>query len=315
MTITRTYHRHRYRDLGVTLVLVAALLCQVGCVGTRRGPAIAVGSSDSAEQRLLSTITLTLLREHGYRVTDLTALGTDSATRLALETGRISVAWAYTGDTWSVHLGHHQPFTDAQEAFRRVREEDAQNGIVWLGPAPAQRSLAMIVTAELAESGNVRSLDGLVRHRTSVNPFLRVCAPPHLQGSSGLAGLERIYGLRFDPDLVRADTITGCYEALTAGEAECALGYSNDVEVAVHDLRVLTDSRGFFPTSSLAVGVREEVLEAYPELGSTLTTLAEHITAQELRDMRIALRGDGVDERSVARAFLRRNRLLPGLAG
>lgn len=36
-----------------------------------------------------------------------------------------------------VALGHDQPITDSEEAYNKVKEEDAANGLIWLPYAPS----------------------------------------------------------------------------------------------------------------------------------------------------------------------------------
>lgn len=298
------------RGIGLLLALAAAAL-PLGCGGTPGGAAIVVAGEDTPEQRLLGEITLQLLREHGYGVVDRTAMGDARAVRAALERRRADLSWAYTGDTWTAHLGHHQPITEADEAFRRVCEEDAENGIAWLGPAPVQRRLTVVVGADLAEGGNVRSIEGLLWHRTTVDPRLRICAPAELQGGAGLQGLERVYGLRFDASSVHTVEIEEGYRALSGGECDCALGYSSDVALRRYGLYALADNRGFFAASNLALGARREVLDAHPELADLLRSLAERLTEQELHQAGTQVESGTLDLHAAARAFLRRNELMP----
>lgn len=285
-----------------------------GCQSDGDGPPLVVISADSEEQRLLAQITITLLRERGYVVEDGGSYEDGAALRAALVAGTGDLAWAYTGETWMVHLGHHQPIADAARLFELVREEDAHNGIIWLGPAPAERQAVLLVTKDLAQAANLQSIEGLVIYRATVNPFVRVCAPEAFQGIAGLEGLERVYGLRFESGQVLTRDLEGCYQGLASGECECALGYSNDLEIQQYDLVPLNDGRAFFPGSNLALGVRSPALEAHPGLEALLNELTAQVTNSELLEARLQVRSGQLDEPTAARSFLRRNGLLTDTA-
>jgi len=295
------------------VAVIVALVAPQGCARKHPGPPIRVGSVAGDQQRLLAEITLLLLDAHDYGIERCPASETPGVARSGLTDGSIDLWWQYTGDTWSVDLEHDQPIVDADELFRRVCLEDAQRGIAWIGPAPAERPLTLIVSKELAGRSALRSLSDLAVYEATVDPYLRLCSPESMQGSAaGVQGLERVYGLRFRRDLRVDLALEEGYAALRDGLCDCALGYAIDPRVEQYGLLALEDDRSFFPASNLAIGVRTEVLEAYPELEEILGRLAVQVTGPELAGMRAQLELGEADIRGVARSFLRRHDLLYG---
>jgi len=294
-----------------TSVLLAMCLLAVGCGPRHEGAAIVVAAGRGEEADLLADLTLGLLRENGYPVQARTGLGALSAVRAAIAGGRADLYWAYTAETWRHSLAHHEPVADARVLFERVALEDGEAGIVWLGPASVASRPTLVVTRDLAEAAGLRRTSDLVRYQDAVNPYLRVCAPQDMQGlAEGVRGLERVYGLRFERRIVTLPLGEG-YRALEADECDCALGHTSDVAVRLGDLTALDDDRRFFPPSELALGVRQEQLEAYPDLEALLVRLVEALDEDTLATLQRQVIVQEMDRQVAVRAFLRRNELLP----
>ena len=291
------------------LVCVLTALLVAGCVSNRQRPAqIVVASADSPEQLVLGKMTVLTLKAAGHAVTDRTGLGTPWMVRAALEAGNIDIWWEYTGDTWASHLGHDQPISDPGELYERVRREDAQNDITWLPAAPCQRTLVLLMREADAQERGIASISDLLHHMAWVEPRLSLCAPEELYGAvSGIRGLERFYGLRFDGGQVHLMPMHEGYQALRQGECDCALGFSTDGEIVSSNLRSLEDDRHFFQASNLSVAVRTPVLRESPDLAATLGQIAELLTQRAVIELDRQVAIDAQKPEAVARQFLIRN--------
>jgi len=162
--------RARRRLLGC----LAALLCLVACdaVPSQSGPAISVFSGRTAQQRILAEVTLQMLEHHGYAVEDKAGWGSEWQVRQAMAAGNADLCWAYTNDTWTLHLRHDEPIWNSSELYTKVRDEDALNGITWLPPSPCVDGLALITTRDLAEAHGLWSIEDLIDILVRVDPAL-----------------------------------------------------------------------------------------------------------------------------------------------
>lgn len=301
----------RHLSLALILALLVTLL-PAACGPRHEGPAIVVAGGPSEEALLLAEMALVLLEENGYATESQIGLPTDEAARAAVEGGSADLYFAYTGETWSAGLHHHEPLADADLLFRRIRTEDAEGGIAWLGPIAAEARLALVVAPALAEAGGLLAASDLASYQRRVEPNLRICAPEGLaEAAAGVRGLERVYGLRFGRRVVAGASREEGYRALAAGECDCALAYTNDSAVRLGEVQVLADDRAFAPPSSLALGVRRERLDAYPALEELLSRLVESIDEEALTALERQVAVHGMDRRAAVRAFLRRGDLLP----
>jgi osmoprotectant transport system substrate-binding protein len=291
---------------GLLAVAVALVGTLAGCAPSGQAEtAIVVAGADSPEQVLLSTLTVQALKAQGYRVVDKTALGSPWVVRSALEAGSVDVCWEYTGDTWMVHLAHDRPIADPAQVYEQVRAEDAAHGITWLAPAPCLRTTGLVMARGTARSLEIASISDLARYVAYVDPFTTLCTPEGLYGiAGGVRGIERVYGVRFRSDAVIYGTIEEGYARVADGECDCAMGYSLDTGLITHDLVALTDDRGFFQASHLAVAVRTPVLEALPELEADLERLSTALTRDAMTEMLRAVTVEGSKPQVVARRFL-----------
>ena len=76
-------------------------------------------------------------------------------------------------------------------------------------------------------------------------------------------------------------------------------------------LLVLADDKGFFPPSNLALAVRQERLEDYPELENLLERMIALVDEESLATLERQVAGHAMEREDAVRAFLRRGEVLP----
>lgn len=295
--------------------MVCVLVLALGCAREReRRPQVTVASADTPEQILLGELARQSLEAAGYHVVDATNFGPPWTVRTAMVEGRVDVYWDYTGDTWVLYLGHDLPITDAERCFDQVRQDDALNQVIWQGPAPCQRNLAILMTRATARRLEISSVSDLARHLNRISADLRLCAPTDLyERMSGIRGLERVYGLRFDTNLAQFVSAERGYRMLQEGQCDCAIGYTSDATLYAADLQVLEDDRDFFHESNLAVAVRAPLLREHPDLEYALTRLTRQLTEEAMTDLRRQVLLERRKPEGVARRFLNQAGLLKEL--
>jgi osmoprotectant transport system permease protein len=122
---------------------------------------IRVGSKEFTEQILLGQMTILLLENAGFDTTDNTGLVGTSLVREALVNKEIDIYWEYTGTAWMAHLGHEEPLTDPVECYQKVKEEDLQNGIVWLDYTEFDNTYTIMMRRADAENLGIATLSDL----------------------------------------------------------------------------------------------------------------------------------------------------------
>jgi osmoprotectant transport system permease protein len=128
------------------------------------GGTLSVGSKEFTEQLILGKMAIIALEDAGFTVEDNTGLGGSTVARSALEEGAIDLYWEYTGTAWITHLGHDNPITDPQECYQAVKEEDAQNGLVWLDYAPLNNTYTIMLRRDMAEELGIETISDLAAY-------------------------------------------------------------------------------------------------------------------------------------------------------
>lgn len=268
-----------------------------------RGVRLVVGSGRAAGHRALGALAAQALRAAGARVVHRTELAPGAA-RDGLESGRLDVAWQYTGTAWARHLGHRRPIRDEQGQYRAVKREDlARNGIRWLPPAPGQRTRALAFGPRAAGRFAARTLSELVRlPRDALTVCLRATSG---QGGGWLRGLERRYGFRFRGARLREMDPGAVYAATATGECHLGQVVTTDPRIRSRRLTVLHDDRHFFGPSSLSLTVRDTTYDAHSrELRTLFGALSPLLTTDALVELNAQVEVDGGPPGQVARRFL-----------
>ncbi len=263
------------------------------------GP-IVVGSKDFTEQLILGSMTVQLLESRGYEVQDQTGLGGTTVNREALEAGEIDVYWEYTGTALVNFLGVEEVITDVGEAYTKAKEADAANGLVWLDPADFNNTYTLMVTQDTVDAGISTISDLAAAINESPNDW-RLCTNAEFYARpDGFKGVEALYGFQFPENNVIAMDSGLTYQALTEGECEVAMGFATDGRIAAFGFTNLDDDLGFFPNYNPAPVVRQEVVDADPNIGIVLNLLGPTLDTATMTELNKRVDIDEEDVSAVA---------------
>ena len=104
---------------------------------------ITVGSKLDTEAQLLGLMMSQTLTNKGYDVTNKIPTGNTDITRAALVNGNIDIYWEFTSS--GLNIVKEKPIGDPQEAYSKVKQLDAANGITWLDAATMNDTYALAV--------------------------------------------------------------------------------------------------------------------------------------------------------------------------
>jgi osmoprotectant transport system substrate-binding protein len=125
-----------------------------------------------------------------------------------------------------------------------------------------------------------------------------------------LPALQKIYGgCKFkDIKVVESNLL---YKAVVDKTVDVAQADSTAGEIAGNHLVLLADPKGYGSPYNIAPVVRDDVLEAYPQIAGALNKLAPKITNEEMSALNWAVAGQGKDPHDVAKQWLSSKGLLP----
>jgi osmoprotectant transport system substrate-binding protein len=296
---------------------------------------INVGSKDFTEQFILGHMYINILEDMGITAEDNTNLGGTQIAHQALESGEIHLYPEYTGTGLTEVLGlsvdevlagngatpEASPVAEdtatpvaidaSQAVFDTVKAAyQEQFGLVWLERSPANNTQALAVKREFSEENGVTTISQLAE----VVGDLVISAPADFpEREDGLLGLQRVYAGGFESVEVLPVAPGLKYQALLDDQAQVVLAFGTDGQITGFDLVVLEDDLGLWPPYNVAPVVRQEVLDAYPDIEARFNEVTTSLTDQVLSDLNWRVDGDDrEDPADVAESYLSDNGFIGG---
>jgi len=253
--------------------VVAILLIAVFTVQTAWAASVVVGGKGFTEQLLLAEITGQYLTAKGYTVELKTGMGT-SLVREALENKQVDLYWEYTGTAFLNF--HKNKFANqpADEIYAAVKAKDSEIGIVWLDPSAANNTYALAVRQADAESKGLQTLEDLAAKLNADEELTFGCNIEFYKRDDGLKPLQKAYGFEFPRSDVKRMETGLVYKALKDGDVDVGLVFATDGRIPAFDFVVLKDTKNYFPAYAITPTVRQETLDANPDLADHLNTLS-----------------------------------------
>jgi osmoprotectant transport system substrate-binding protein len=194
--------------------------------------------------------------------------------------------------------------TDASQAvFDLVSTQYAEQfGLVWLERSPANNTQALAVKREFADEQGITTISQLA----AVAGDYIISAPADFpEREDGLLGLQRVYGEGFGEIEVLPVAPGLKYQALLDDQAQVVLAFGTDGQIAGYDLVVLEDDLGLWPPYNVAPVVRQEVLDAYPDVAARFDEVTLSLTDEVLSGLNWRVDGDDKEEpNDVAASYL-----------
>jgi osmoprotectant transport system substrate-binding protein len=271
-----------------------------------KGP-IVVGSKDFTEQFILGQITVQALRNAGYQVDDSTNTGGTAVAREALVNGDIDMYWEYTGTAWLTHLKHENAITNSEEAYQKVKAEDANNGLIWLDMAPFNNTYTLMMKKTDADNEGIQSISDLAKYINNGGDASLCTDQEFYARPDGFKGVEQLYGFTFSESQVHLMDPGLTYKALKDGQCTTAMGFATDGRIAAFGFVNLKDDKNFFPVYNPAPVVRKEVMDKYPDIADVLNPIAAKLTTATMTDLNKSVDIDGKEPVQAACDFLTSN--------
>ncbi|WP_108446490.1 glycine betaine ABC transporter substrate-binding protein [Halomonas denitrificans] len=289
----------------MTLLTGAAL---AGSLTTAQANEIVVGGKNFTEQQILASMTSQYLDALGYDVEKRSGMGS-AVLRQAQENGQIDLYWEYTG-TSLINYNDVTERLSPEETYSRVKELDAEKGLVWLEPSEANNTYALAMREDDAEERGIATLSDLAQAVNDGEELTFALNAEFYAREDGWRPLQQAYDFRVGrADVKRMDSGL-VYQALRDGQVEVGLVFATDGRIPAFDFRVLEDDQNYFPAYALTPVVREETLEANPELAEQMNTLSGLLDDETMSSLNAQVDVEKVTIERVAENFLEEHDLL-----
>ena len=267
---------------------------------------ISVGSKDFTEEFIVGNMYALLIEAAGGKVNRKLNLGGTPVCQAAMEKGDLDLYPEYTG-TGLLTVLKLPSNTDAKTVYDQVSKgyKDKYN-FVWLDPAPMNDTQALAMTQAGSQKFGITKISDIVGKADQ----LTMIGPPEFETrEDGLPGIMKAYGnfklkkyIGVDPGLK--------YKGLIDGQADIAVAFSTDGDIAVNKLVVLQDDKKLFPVYQIAPVVTQKALDASPGIRDALNKVAPMLTDQVMSTLNYEVDGKKREPADVAKEFLTQQGLL-----
>ncbi|TCK09300.1 glycine betaine ABC transporter substrate-binding protein OsmF [Marinobacterium mangrovicola] len=272
---------------------------------------IVVSSKIDTEGSLLGNLIYQRLDNAGLDVENRVQLGGTPIVRKAITSGEIDIYPEYTGNAaFFFNQAEDPAWKSFEEGYEKAKQLDYEaNKIVWLTPANANNTWAIAVRQEIADQGELSSMSDFGRYVSEGGEIKLAASSEFVSSPAVLPAFQETYGFTLnDSQLLvlsggnTAATIKAA--ALQTDGTNAAMVYGTDGAISAVGLVVMSDDKGVQPVYAPAPIIREEVLNAHPEIAELLAPVFESFDLETLQSLnaRIAIGGENASD--VAASYL-----------
>ena len=291
--------------LAVALVLVVAACGSGGGSSEGGGKSITVSSKKFTEQILLGQMYGLAFEDAGYDVEYKLDLGSEQIMDKSLRDGSIDVYPEYTGTALVAIVEDEQGTRETpEETYNVVKKfyENRDPQMAMLQPAPFDNNYGIVVKTELAEERNMKTLQDLADNSED----LVFSSYGEFQNrSDGFPNMQKNYNDGFKFEDIKITNLLGIrYKALAENEADVAIGFTTDGQLASDDLTIMEDTKDIWPFYYPAPVLMQKFLDDNPDAQKILNEVSSSLTADKMRALNGAVDLDQEDPEDVAQEYL-----------
>ena len=286
-----------------TIAMLAVALIVSGCSslggGSTEDTVIRVGSKDFTENLVVSEIYALALEDAGYEVERIPNIAS-SVVHTSITNDEIDLYPEYTGTGLLVVLEMEME-TDPQKVYDTIKAEyDEQFDLTWLDYAQANDSAGLVIKTSVAEKYGIETISDLQENATE----LRFASQGEFDlREDGIPGLTKAYGeFNWKSSTVYDNSLK--YEVLKNDEADVAPAYTTEGQLTnKEEFTVLVDDKKFWPPYNLAPVIRNEVLEANPDIAEILNNISSTLDTETMTNLNAKVDVDGQEYEAVAKEY------------
>lgn len=292
-----------------TLMPLLTGVVLAGSLATAQANEIVVGGKNFTEQQILSSMTTQYLEGLGYDVDKRAGLGS-AVLRQAQENGQVDLYWEYTGTSLINYNDESAKGMTVDETYQKVKELDAEKGLVWLEPSDANNTYALAMREESVEETGITTLSDLAQAVNDEQGLTFAMNAEFYAREDGWRPLQQAYEFRAGRGDVKRMDSGLVYQALRDKQVDVGLVFATDGRIPAFDFQVLKDDQNFFPAYALTPVVRQATLDENPELAEQMNTLSDLLDNDTMSTLNARVDVDKTPIERVAENFLEENDLL-----
>jgi osmoprotectant transport system substrate-binding protein len=259
---------------------------------------IVVGSANFPENQLLAEIYAGALEKSGVTVTKKLNIGSRETYIPALQDGSIDLIPEYTGVLLS-YFDQQATATSSDDVYAALPGVLPASLIV-LKMSTAEDKDAVVVTKATAAKNKLTTIADLA----PVAGTMVLGGPPEwATRSTGVPGLEKVYGLKFK-EFKALDTAGPLsVNALKNGQVDAVNLFTTQSAITENDFVVLEDPKSLFAAQNVVPLINKE--KATDEVKKALDAVSAKLDTDTLRDLVAKVEVEKADAADVAAEFLK----------
>ncbi|MBW8383812.1 MAG: glycine/betaine ABC transporter substrate-binding protein [Youngiibacter sp.] len=293
-------------NLFITLCMITALALSVSACGSKPSEtvsaekaAIRVGTKDFTENLIVGELYALALEDAGYKVERLPAIA-GSVIHSSLINDEIDLYPEYTGTGLLVVL-KEKLITDPEDVYKKVKEGyKTQFKVTWLDYSQANDGAGLVIRTEVSKKLGITTISDLQKHASEI----RFASQGEVdQREDGIPALEKVYGkLDWKSSKVYDNGLK--YQVLMNDEADVAPAYTTEGQlVNTDEFTLLIDDKMVWPPYNLAPVVRDNVLEANPEIAAIINKVSANLDTPTITALNAKVDVDKEEYDKVAKEF------------
>jgi osmoprotectant transport system substrate-binding protein len=273
---------------------------------------IVVASKIDTEGALLGDLIATAIERTGAPVERRIGLGPTNIVRAAILADQIDIYPEYTGNgALFFHRESDPAWRDAAQGYALIAALDkAQNGLIWLSPAPADNSWVIAIRSDLAGFPPHPCVGDLAAYLAKGGRFRLAASAEFVESPAALPAFEAAYGFHLAGDQLltlsggnTAATLRAAAEGISGVNA--AMAYGTDGAIAALGLIALCDDKHAQVVYAPAPVIRAPILGQNPGIAPALDRGFATLTREKLQALNARIAVGGEDARAVAEGYLK----------
>ena len=265
---------------------------------------LTIGSKNFPEQEILGEIYSQALQAAGYKAKSDLSLGSETVALKTLKAGQISGYPEYASTALTSFFGREpeEVPADATEAWEKADAEFEKEGLEAFEPTPFASANAVGLLKSTAEKYNLKTVSDL----EGVSEKLTLYGSPECrQRIDCLAGLEKLYGLKFNE--FKPVDISLRYTVLEKGQADLSILFTTDPQLAAESEKfvILEDDKKVFPAGNVIFVTSKKVAEAAgPDYEKTILNVQQGLTLEVMQELDARVELEKQTPKEAAAAYL-----------
>lgn len=284
---------------------------------TVAGADVVVGSKIDTEGNLLGNMIRIALEAGGIETVDRISLGATPIVRQAITGGEIDIYPEYTGNAaFFFDRAESDIWRDQEKGYEEAKRLDAEESdIIWLTPAPANNTWAIAIRQELAADNDLQTMSDFGAFVAEGGDVVLAASAEFVNSPAALPAFQEAYGFELGPDqlviLSGGDTAATIQAAAQQTDGtNAAMVYGTDGAIHEVGLEVLEDDKSVQPVYAPAPIIRQEVLDAHPEIEQLLAPIFKSLDLETLQELNARIQLGGESAKAVAEDYLEANGLI-----